>query len=323
MTGGTVVVASPGGHVDEAYEIVDRFAARADRSWITARTAQTEALLAGERVDWAPEVRSRQAVRAAGTLGLALRLLRARRPARLLSTGAALAVPYLLAARALRIPVTYVESATRVDGPSLTGRICERIPGIELFHQGLWERRRWSRFGSVFDGFEARETAGRPVSNLLVTLGTERFPFPRAIAAAREALPPGCEIAWQTGNTPIPEGGLPGEVRAWWPGDELAARASNADAVITHAGVGSVLMVLRSGVCPIVMPRTARLGEHVDDHQAELARMLEGRGLAVVLPPDGEAASCIEAASGRRIVRRPPGVGEPERPTAPDPGPGG
>ena len=80
MTGGVAMVASPGGHVDEAFEIVERFAAPSERFWITARTPQTEALLAREQVVWVPEVRSREGVRAARSLTGALGILRTRRP---------------------------------------------------------------------------------------------------------------------------------------------------------------------------------------------------------------------------------------------------
>src|SRR5690625_7230620 len=71
MNGGVALVASPGGHVDEAFEIADRFAARGDRVWITARTTQTATLLRDEHVEWVPEVKSREAARAVQSLPIA------------------------------------------------------------------------------------------------------------------------------------------------------------------------------------------------------------------------------------------------------------
>ena len=47
--------------------------------------------------------------------------------------------------------------------------------------------------------------------------------------------------------------------------------------VITHAGVGSILLCLRNGRKPLVVPRMHRFGEHVDDHQVELTRALGER----------------------------------------------
>lgn len=306
MSAMVAMVASPGGHIDQAFEIADRFASRDNRFWITARTPQTEALLARERVEWVPQVRSRQGLRAARTFGLARRIMRRNRPDRVVSTGSALAVPYMLAARSSRIAVTYVESATRLLGPSVTGRIVERVPGIELFCQGRWERPRWAYFGSIFDGYAALTATPRPVENALVTIGSEQFPFARALESARDATA-GLTVSWQTGTTPTEALDLPGDSRAWWPGDELASRANDADIVITHAGVGSILMVLRTGSCPVVIPRLQELGEHIDNHQLELATVLESRDLVVVARPEDDLADCVRRAASRRITKAGPG----------------
>lgn len=56
-----------------------------------------------------------------------------------------------------------------------------------------------------------------------------------------------------------------------------------ARAVVTHAGVGSILVSLRNGKRPIVVPRCARFGEHVDDHQLELSRRLGALGIVTVV----------------------------------------
>src|SRR5699024_11189304 len=123
-------------------------------TWITARTSQTTTLLADETVEWVPYVGSRQLRRAITSVPAALHILKAHRPGLVVSTGAALALPYLLAARSLRIPVTYLESATRLVGPSLTGRVLQRIPGVDLNHQAkewVGSNTRWKPYGSIFD----------------------------------------------------------------------------------------------------------------------------------------------------------------------------
>ena len=43
------------------------------------------------------------------------------------------------------------------------------------------------------------------------------------------------------------------------------AATAAADVVISHAGVGSALTALRCGKRPILVPREAARGEHVDD----------------------------------------------------------
>jgi len=43
------------------------------------------------------------------------------------STGAAVAFPFFLAARAMGIPTVYVEVFDRIDTPTLTGRLCRPL----------------------------------------------------------------------------------------------------------------------------------------------------------------------------------------------------
>jgi UDP-N-acetylglucosamine transferase subunit ALG13 len=64
---------------------------------------------------------------------------------------------------------------------------------------------------------------------------------------------------------------------------EMLQHFRTAEAVITHAGVGSILCARRAGHLPIVVPRRRRHGEHVDDHQAELARALDERRAVVAV----------------------------------------
>lgn len=307
MSRAVALVASPGGHSDQLFEVADKFARRDERFWITARTAQTAALLAEEDVEWVPYVGSRQARAAISSFRPAREIMWRRRPTRVASTGAALAVPYLLTARALGARITYLESATRLAGPSITGRIVERVPGATLYRQvAEWQkpRSRWTHFPSIFDGYASQPVPPRTVAQMLVTVGSERFDFGRAINMVLEGVQ--CrdvDIRWQTGHTRV-AGDLSGQAAQWWPGDELAAAADEADLVITHAGVGSILMVLRTGSCPVVIPRSARLGEHIDDHQMQLAEVLEARDLVVVVRPGDDVGAAIEVASRRQIIRQ-------------------
>jgi UDP-N-acetylglucosamine transferase subunit ALG13 len=70
------------------------------------------------------------------------------------------------------------------------------------------------------------------------------------------------------------------------PAAELEDAMREADVVVSHAGVGSALTALRCGKCPVLVPRSAALHEHVDDHQAQIAIELERRNLAVVNDAD-------------------------------------
>ena len=48
--------------------------------------------------------------------------------------------------------------------------------------------------------------------------------------------------------------------------------------VISHAGIGTIILCKEYGVPIILLPRRRRYGEHMNDHQLEIAKMLEERG---------------------------------------------
>lgn len=299
---GTILVASPGGHIDELYDFVPRLADLGPRrTWVTARTPQTDRLLAEESTVWVRPIASRQGGRALAQLPSALDLMRRHRPDVVISTGAALAVPYLVAARMFGARTHYIESATRLHGPSVTGRMIERLPGVRLHHQGFEAPvAGWDRIANVFDSYSPGPWTARPLRRALVILGTERYPFTRVLVQVAHALPGEVEVLYQTGNTAVPD--IRGIHRQWLPSDELVRAMAEVDVVVTHGGVGTVLTALRLGKHPVVMPRLAELGEHVDDHQSDLARVLEDRGLISVARPDSDLSPLLTAAAQRSAV---------------------
>ncbi|WP_298399735.1 glycosyltransferase [uncultured Azonexus sp.] len=63
---------------------------------------------------------------------------------------------------------------------------------------------------------------------------------------------------------------------------EIAEKFSNADLIIAHAGMGTVLSAMKLRKPILIFPRRADLGEHRNDHQMATARWLESRlGLTV------------------------------------------
>ena len=48
--------------------------------------------------------------------------------------------------------------------------------------------------------------------------------------------------------------------------------------VISHAGIGTIILCKEYGVPIIILPRRRRYGEHMNDHQLEIAKVLEERG---------------------------------------------
>jgi UDP-N-acetylglucosamine transferase subunit ALG13 len=137
---------------------------------------------------------------------------------------------------------------------------------------------------------------------IFVTLGTHEQPFERALDlvagladrdklliqhGATEARPTLPHIEWL-------------DYLDWEP---LTARMRDAEVVITHAGVGSAVTAIRAGKKPVLVPRLARFGEHVDDHQLQLAVRLADFDLAVTCGPGDRLDGAV--AQARTTVARP------------------
>lgn len=289
-----LVVASGGGHLTEAMHLVHSLDDLDVVHWATPDGDQCRTLLAGRTVWPITAVGPRQLGRTLALVPRARRLIRQLRPTAVVSTGAAPALPFLVTAARMGIPAHYVESLTRVDGPSLTGRLLAAVPGVGCFTQHGDFGGRWRPIGSPFDNFRAEiapVVAGfggdgarpdpPPLRRVVVTVGTLReFPFRSLVARLAEILPADAEVLWQTGSTPVADLGIDG--RSLVPMDEMRRAVADADVVVGHAGCGTTLDVLATGRVPVLVPRRAARGEHVDDHQMELAQHLARRGLAVV-----------------------------------------
>jgi len=255
--------------------------------WVTFDSPQSRSLLDGQEVIYVPPATSRDAVGAVRDMVAARRVLRGGRFRRVVSTGASVAMSFFLPAARRGLTCHYIESATRTSGPSLTGRLVARVPRTHLYTQHpSWADGRWRYGGSIFDGYLARaDGAPRPVSRIVVALGThEKFGFPRLLTRLVDVLPAEAEVLWQVGSTRIPR--MPAAARHQVPFTEMQQAMVEADVVITHAGVGSALAAMRAGRRAIYVPRRRGYGEHVDDHQVEMARELDSRGLVFAREAD-------------------------------------
>jgi beta-1,4-N-acetylglucosaminyltransferase len=121
-----MLVCSSGGHLLQMLELRDAWA-EGERVWVTFDKADARSLLREERVHYAFGPTNRNVPNLLRNIRLASRLVRAERPRALLTTGAGVAVPFAWMAKLLRIPVIYIESFTRIEGMSLSGRMIQPI----------------------------------------------------------------------------------------------------------------------------------------------------------------------------------------------------
>jgi UDP-N-acetylglucosamine transferase subunit ALG13 len=298
----TLFIATTGGHLTQLDSLAGRISANGgpndDSVWVTHANEQSRSMLADRDVEFVPYVGVRSVPDVLRCIPDARRLMERRKLTRAVSTGSGIALGYLPYLAARGVECHYIESATRVNAPSLTGRVLQWVPGVRTYTQyPQWADRSWEYAGSVFDGYEPVGSVRAPagVVRVVVTVGAAtEYPFRRLFEHLAPLLAPAgalaeatglpVEVLWQTGDTPV--GDLPIDATPVLPAARLAAALREADIVISHAGTGSALAALDAGRYPILAIRDSARGEQVDDHQHQLATELARRGLALHRDPD-------------------------------------
>lgn len=298
-----LLVAASGGHLSQLVELADRIeSVGRDRVWVTFDTPQSRSMLKGEPTHFIPPIEERDVAGVLRGIGEARRVFATYDVTAAISTGSGVALSFLPLAAMKGIPSHYIESAARVDKPSLTGRILSRLPGVQLYRQyPSAAKGKWRYVGSVFDGFERRDGRQASVRRIVVMLGSGVHGFRRLVERLVSVLPGEVEVLWQTGSTPVDDLGL--EARPLVPADELQRAVAEADAVVSHAGCGSALTALNAGKLPILVPREPSSGELIDGHQIQLAHFLEEKGLAFHRTPETLLFDDLVAAAASTVSR--------------------
>lgn len=299
-----LLVASNGGHLEQLHRLSEGSDISADSRWVTFDTPQAHGLLDPRRTHYVPPVEQRDALGAIRAVPRLRRILSSSRFDGVVSTGAAIAAPAFLAARLTGVPTLYIESVSRVEGPSVTGRLVygSRLASALWTQHEAWRSGRWQHHGSVLDRFES-VAVDTPDENpsIFVTLGTlRRYPFLRPVERLLEIGAADERAVWQLGVTPAAPG-LPGDVNDFFSSARFDAAARAAGTVVSHAGVGSVLRLIEMGIYPLLVVRRSARGEHIDDHQAQIARLLAERDLAIVREADEITLADVRMAAARRV----------------------
>jgi len=79
--------------------------------------------------------------------------------------------------------------------------------------------------------------------------------------------------------------------------EEMDGLYDDARVVVCHAGVGSILTALEHGKPVIAVPRREKYGEHIDDHQLDIAGEMEKEGRITVVHDVGELERTLNEVS--------------------------
>ena len=137
---------------------------------------------------------------------------------------------------------------------------------------------------------------------IFVTMGNSNFQFFRLKYRLLNAVKAGAikqeELRIQNGSTDW------GDQAVSFTREYQLASIAQAEAVISHCGVGTLLDCWRAGHKPIVLPRQLSHAEHISNHQLELYVTLIQHNMIFPLPvePKDIAETIRQAKAGRPWV---------------------
>ena len=111
---------------------------------------------------------------------------------------------------------------------------------------------------------------------IFVTVGNDFHDFSRLIRQVDEIGPHmPSEIVIQRGHSQY----LPRHAKHFdfVPIETATEYIKQSELVISHAGIGTIILCKQYGIPLIIVPRRKKYCEHINDHQIEIAQMLEQR----------------------------------------------
>lgn len=115
---------------------------------------------------------------------------------------------------------------------------------------------------------------------IFITLGSQKFQFNRLLQEIDRLIENNLiddEVFAQTGYSDyIPKHY---KYKQFLDREEFAKLQESCDIEITHGGTGAIIGALRKGKKVIAVPRLAKYGEHVDDHQLQIVKEFKEMGI--------------------------------------------
>ena len=115
---------------------------------------------------------------------------------------------------------------------------------------------------------------------LFVTLGSQKFQFNRLLKKLDEIVENGNikdEIFAQIGYSDYKPKNY--KYKDFIDREQFKDIMAKSDIVIAHGGTGAIITAVKQGKKVIAVPRLAKYGEHVDDHQIQLVTEFESSGI--------------------------------------------
>jgi beta-1,4-N-acetylglucosaminyltransferase len=140
------LVCYSGGHLYQLY-VLRQWWEKCPRFWVTFRTADALSLLKEEKTYWAYMPAARNIKNFIRNSFLAVKILWKEKPDILVSTGAAVCVPFFYIGKLMGKKLIFIEVFDRIDSPTLTGKLV--YPVVDHFVLQWEEQKKFYPKGKV------------------------------------------------------------------------------------------------------------------------------------------------------------------------------
>lgn len=114
---------------------------------------------------------------------------------------------------------------------------------------------------------------------IFITLGSQKFQFNRLLRAVDELIEKGIiadKVFAQIGYNDYKPKHY--EYKQFLDRDEFATLEDKCNILISHGGTGAIIGAVKKGKKVIAVPRLAKYGEHVDNHQLQIVEQFQKMG---------------------------------------------
>jgi len=139
---------------------------------------------------------------------------------------------------------------------------------------------------------------------IYVAVGTQKFQFNRLLKEVDELVERRIitePVFAQIGNSDyVPQNY---SFQNFLSRDEFETKVKECSLLITHSGVATIMAGAKNNKPIVVVPRLAKYGEHVDDHQKQIAKMFAEQNIIVACEEDGSLKDALIKAKSNSFSR--------------------
>lgn len=214
------------------------------------------------------------------------------KPDYVITTGTMIVIPIALLAKIFRKKLIYVETFARVYDGTKAGKLMYKYADLFIIQ--------WESLQEIYpDAIYGEHLL------IFVCVGSREYPFDRLLKEIDFLIENGTvmdEVFAQIGQSNyIPKNY---KFERFIDSEKFSSLQNEADIIISHGGTGALIGALKKGKNVIAVPRLAKYGEHIDDHQTQVSSVLADKGYLINVTDMNKLGESILAVKDNSLSRK-------------------